>query len=470
VSPENRKLLIASYYYPPAGGIGLPGCMRVVKFVKYLEGWDVDVLTVQPEKYPSFFKMDNNIELPIGSENVYRTSITDLFQGIIGMRDFAKNILAGKSSGGSKSEDIKSNGMPNSTLPGVENRGIPGKIKDFIHDACYFPDFASPWIPDALRSGLKIIRRNRPDIIFATGMPWSALIVANMLHRFTGVPYVCDFRDPWVGNPFHKSKGRFFDGMSKYFESTVVRKSALVTANTVPLKDQIAGRYPDLPIDRIMVLPNGYDPDDFEHLRVNGEDGHSKGELRLVHAGFLYGERNPIPILDAIKRNHETYRYGENAVQFVQIGSMEKNIEAIMSGYVESGYAKCLGQLPYRSCIETISRADVLIIIQQSTDTQIPSKIYEYISLDKPIITVTKAGGALWNLIERYEFGYLFEPEDVAAIGEKIHQLYDRKKAEGELKERYPRRADFDIRKICGKLSDSMVEICRAASRSGKGR
>jgi glycosyltransferase involved in cell wall biosynthesis len=455
------KLLIVSYYYPPAGGIGLPGCMRVVKFVKYLQGWDVRVLTVRPERYPEFFRMDNRLPLPIKEEKIVRTSITDPFQGILRLRAVAKGAWRSKEPAPPDPGSARGPEMSDAEARGGRERGAFGRLKDFVHDACYFPDFASPWIPDAVLSGVGTARKEKPDIIFATGMPWSALIVANLLHRLTGIPYVCDFRDPWIGNPFHQSKGRVFDRMHRHFEQSVVRRSALVTANTAPLRHRIASRYADVPEDRIMVLPNGYDPEDFPAVSSPEGTAEAAEGLTLVHAGFLYGERDPAPILEAIRQNRERYGHPGDPARFTQIGSVEKSIEERMRSHVEEGNAACLGQLPYRDCIEKLRAADVLVIIQQSTDTQIPSKIYEYVSLGKPILTITKSGGALWNLVRQYGFGDLFEPDETAKIGEKIHEYGMRKKREGTLKETYPRRTEFDVRNIAGRLSDAMRELCR---------
>jgi glycosyltransferase involved in cell wall biosynthesis len=458
---RKRKLLIVSYYYPPAGGIGLPGCMRVVKFVKYLKDWDISVLTVLPNKYPDYFDLDYPMTLPLRNERIHHTSVTDIFQKMVRIR--SKVIDRNKAlRNGAGLDDGTTNGKAYPARPD-HNHGtfdIFHKVKDFIHDLCYFPDHASPWIPNAILAGRNIIREEKPDLIFATGMPWSALVIAHVLSRFTGVPYICDFRDPWIDNPFHQTKGHLLDRLNVYLEKTVVKKSVLVTANTAGLKNGMLRRYPYLPKEKIVELPNGYDPDDFVFGNSGIEDANKKRTLTMAHAGFLYGERDPSPILHAISLAYDRHRYGTGEIEFIQIGSLETNFRESMEKYVELGYAQSLGQIPHRKCIETLRNADVLVIIQQGTETQIPSKVYEYVCLNKPILTITQKGGALWELLEKNKFGYLFEPHDVQKISEKIHEYYMRKKANGCLKEEYPGRFAFDIAHITDRLSAYMTDIC----------
>jgi glycosyltransferase involved in cell wall biosynthesis len=231
-------------------------------------------------------------------------------------------------------------------------------------------------------------------------------------------------------------------------------------ANTSGLKNRMHGRYPNLPKDKIVELPNGYDPDDFVFGDYDVEDAKKNRTLTLAHAGFLYGERDPSPILRAIGRTYDRYRYGTEEITFIQIGSLEPSIKEAMGKYVELGYARCLGQISHRNCIETLRNADVLVIIQQGTETQIPSKIYEYICLNKPIITVTQRGGALWELLERNQFGHLFEPHDVDKLSDTIQEYYIRKKTAGSLKEEYPGRLPFDIAHVSDRLSAYMTDIC----------
>src|SRR5262249_8079326 len=78
-------------------------------------------------------------------------------------------------------------------------------VRSFLREAvrvaeawCYHPDTAMCWLRPALDATLRACAQKRPNVILATGGPWSAFIVAQRASQLTGVPYVLDFRDSWT--------------------------------------------------------------------------------------------------------------------------------------------------------------------------------------------------------------------------------------------------------------------------------
>lgn len=450
------NLLLISYYYPPAGGVGLPGTQRAVKFVKYLESVNVSVLTLNPDSYPDFIAKDFHKPLPISREKIHTTQQTDIFKFVLGLRSRFRD----------KGQKLRhpAPSAAQAPLPAPvsfdagKRRSLFQSLKDSFYDWCYFPDPASPWIFNAVARGMKIVKAEKTDVIFASGMPWSALIIAYLLHKFTGIPYICDFRDPWIGNPYHKSKGKIIDGFSGFLEARIVLNSTLLTANTEQLRLAFQQRYPSLGPDRIVVLSNGFDPEDFKLADLSAATP-SHEALKVVHAGFLYGARSPSPLLKAMGLLQEPGTAKET-VSFIQIGSMEPEIHAMLQPHLESGAAQNLGQVPYGECLSNLATADLLVIIQQGTDTQVPSKLYDYLCLNRPILTITSRNGALWTLVEQNNFGFIFEPHDVEGIAACLRACCLEKRREGRLTAEYPARQEFDVRGITAKLAGHLRSSC----------
>src|SRR6185369_4695147 len=94
-SGKNR-LLMVTFYYPPAGGVALPGSQRAVKFVRYLERHAVSVLTLDPQCYPGFVSHDFNRKLPIKGEKIFHTRCFDAFEVLLALRCGVRRVL-GKS-------------------------------------------------------------------------------------------------------------------------------------------------------------------------------------------------------------------------------------------------------------------------------------------------------------------------------------------------------------------------------------
>src|SRR5262249_51728085 len=58
------------------------------------------------------------------------------------------------------------------------------------------PDQWITWLVSAIPTGLRLIRRHRPAVLWSTYPIATAHVIGLALHRLTGFPWVADFRDP----------------------------------------------------------------------------------------------------------------------------------------------------------------------------------------------------------------------------------------------------------------------------------
>jgi len=339
-------------------------------------------------------------------------------------------------------------------------RGYFHKVKDFIHDLSYFPDYASGWILPALYHGCKIAKREKIDIIFATGMPWSSLIAAYLLHIFTDLPYIVDFRDPWIGNPYQVSKGRFLDRLQIILEKKIVGSASIVCANTEKLKHDFLARYPYLNQDKFMVLPNGYDIDDFVDPEQSSSPSPNK-QLVLAHAGLLYKQRDPQPIYKVLEELIAEYPELTGKIKFLQIGDIQLSYDPTRKyqQLYEKNMLENIEPVGYDECLKILGSSDILVIIQPDTLSQVPSKLYDYLCLNKPILTLAPLHGELNNLIRTHNFGHLVEPNDVNGLKNIILKYLNEKAEQGNLSAAYADKKLFDVRTITEKLEEKILSI-----------
>lgn len=481
---RKNRLLMVSFYYPPAGGLALPGSQRVAKFVRYLEQHSVSVLTLDPECYPGFISSDFHKELPIKGEKIFLTRSYDPFQLLLALRNGIRGALGKRKNpelplpvadagsvqtvtkeGASVQTVTKESPSSVQTVPKEGARALLQDFKDWIYDLCYFPDGASGWIIPALLAGRNIVRREGIDVVFATGMPWSSLVVAWLLHRVTGVSFVVDFRDPWIGNPFHQSKGVLLDRLGRCLERSIVRRAALITVNTEPLRDEFLARYPDQQGSKFVVLTNGFDPEDFSVLAAQSELAADVGPTRLIlaHAGFLYGKRDPAPVLEALDYLVKSGRCQAQDFLFLQLGQVQLDYDFHLRyrELLELDLVRDLGQFPYGDCLTRLQQADVLLLIQPNTKTQVPSKLYDYLCINRPILTITPPDGALGQMITGHQFGDLFDQSDIPGIAQRLEELLEQKKSRGTLYANYTQRDSFNVQRIAAALDDHLLRATR---------
>ncbi|MDA3871426.1 MAG: glycosyl transferase family 1, partial [Candidatus Marinimicrobia bacterium] len=170
-----KKVLIITYYWPPAGG---PGVQRVLKFAKYLPqfGWQPIILTVKNGEYSA---IDESLIKEIPKECiVYKTKTFEpynLYKKFVG-----------------KKKDEK---LPTYILNTNKNDNLNNKIAKWIRANLFIPDARIGWISHIVREGMKIIEKENPDIIFSSSPPHSLQIGAKKLAKKSGLKWVADFRD-----------------------------------------------------------------------------------------------------------------------------------------------------------------------------------------------------------------------------------------------------------------------------------
>ncbi len=66
------------------------------------------------------------------------------------------------------------------------------------------PDPVASWYPKAVARGLELHRQAPFDLVYASGWPWTAFLVARAIGLKTGRPYVLDYRDMWRPSGTHE--------------------------------------------------------------------------------------------------------------------------------------------------------------------------------------------------------------------------------------------------------------------------
>lgn len=445
------SLLFVAYFYPPAESTEVPGCMRTIKFIRHLHNGSMHVLTQDPDPPPAQNAL-SHIELPVNGETVHRVRSRDLFRLLLRLRARLKRKQPEATTNPKPSESSNVFRGTGQDSPGA--RSLSQRIKDFIYNACYFPDQAGPWILPAIRRGYRLVRQHQIDCIFATGSPWSGLVAGLLISRLTGKPLIADFRDPWINNPFHPSKGKLLDTLGQWLEKRVVHHAAAISLNTDALRDEFLSRYPHLDPDHFFVMPNGIDPSDFEHPpgpRIPATPPHT---LTLCHAGFLYGVRDPASLLEALRQANRELEASGRRIIFRQIGnvSLDYDIRDTFADLIEQGTLILEPARPYQECLAELAASDIVVNIQSGTRTQIPSKLYDYLAIERPILHITPADGALGKLVERYQLGTQLDFGNIQGLVEYLLEQSLRLIQQGRVDEYYPDRDRFLIGTITHNL------------------
>src|SRR5262249_18470131 len=145
-----------------------------------------------------------------------------------------------------------------------------GSHKSFV-DWCSWwlqvPDAKLGWLPFGFLAGKRAIRKHRCMAIYSSAPVWTAHLIGLLLKRFTGLPWVADFRDPWRVNPFRGFPYKSVDIVDDWLARQVIYSADWVISNTEPMRRTLVGRFPHLE-SKFKTIPNGFDPQDFVDLKA----------------------------------------------------------------------------------------------------------------------------------------------------------------------------------------------------------
>ncbi len=389
-SNNMKKVLMISYFFPPLGGSGV---QRAQKFVKYLPqfNWKPYVLTVKPVEYIAY---DKNLYEEIKFTPIYRTESLDPMR-ILHLIEKVRN----------RPEKIYHTTKP--------------EIKKLSRNI--FPiDSKIGWLPFAIPAGIKLCKNRQIDVIYATLSPYSSSIAAYYISKYTGLPYILDYRDLWQGKPDMEYLTEIHKKISVYWERKVLKYAKKVIINTEYSLQKIKKIYPETDEKKFAVIYNGFDEDDFK-MKVSS---HKKDKLIFTYTGGFYGERTPKFFVEALLKIKD--RLPKN-VEFKFVGNYHSEIIKILQKVPE--FIKIIPQVTHKESIRYLLESDflMLFIAKQNSEIVIPAKLFEYIAAKKPILAMLPEKGEAAKIIKDYKLGLLCDTQDVLSISKNILSMIKNK-------------------------------------------
>lgn len=377
VSMTKRVLFIA-YSFPPHGGMGV---QRSVKFVRYLPNyhWQPTVLTTSA-----------------------RSTLTD--------PEMARQV------------------SPETTIVRVGGLVLPvswpWRLRYGIRQWILTVDDQIGWLPFSVRRARQLMKRNSFDLIYSTSGPYTDHLVALRLKRKTGLPWVADFRDPWLDNYSQEFATKAHRALCAHLEQQIIEAADQVLVVNEQMRTQFLNRYSSLSPSNCIVLPNGFDPNDYEGLKPVAHDG----RFTLVHAGSLYGTRvqSVRVFLLALARCFQNQGISRRKICVRFVGRAGHEAQEQVQTLGLGDVVEFLGHLPHQEALAHQLAADLLLLVVGSgpgSSAVATGKIYEYLAAGKPILALTPASAAA-DLLEEAQVGMIAPPDDPKAIVSALTRLY----------------------------------------------
>lgn len=400
-----KRVLVVAYYFPP---VAATGAMRPLGFCRYLStyGWIPHVVTTTPSAVYPVHPVDERLlgKLP-STVKVEAIPYTSALDRLLHFRKLIRDRL-GRRGNGSVSAGVNHASKMKTDEP--KNSRYIGQLKRLVLDRMFsFPDPQIGWMEPVLKHLTSLPDVERPDLVFATGSPWTSLAIARELGRRFRVPFIIDFRDPWASNAgFHYISPQLIRKTQK-LERQICHEAAAVIANTSELRQHLTTVYPEIE-SKCISISNGFHADDFTLPAVSpGDQSLRRPRIEVCHFGTMYMMRTPVELLRALLELVEEGAIGKAQLRLRFIGIWDvrsDECERMAQDLEKHGVLLREPPVNHQECLRQMARADALLTMQPGSTLQIPAKIYEYIATQRPLLVIGDPG-ATFNLVERHRLG-----------------------------------------------------------------
>jgi len=396
-----KKVLIITYYWPPAGG---PGVQRVLKFAKYLPefGWQPIILTVKNGEYPAH---DESLFSDIPKEcKVYKTPAIEPFS------------LYKKFTGMSSDEAIPVAALTEQKISWKK------KLAHWIRLNLFIPDARIGWIPFAVKAGKHIIENEKPDIIFSSSPPPTVHLIAQKLAKWSGIKWVADFRDPWT-EIYHQDlikKNKFAHYIDQKLEKKILTNASRISTVSMHIADSFQKKL--IRFKKFFVIANGYDDADFISNTVNKFD-----KFTIAYAGKINHQQNPEVLwkicAEIINKNNEF----RNNFNILLMGNITQLVHSSLRNNNLSKYTTYLGYVKHKKALEMLKRSTLLLLLIPNTRKNrgiVTGKLFEYLAMNNFILGFGPPDGDAAHILNTTGTGKMFEYSDGEVVQNLISDLF----------------------------------------------
>lgn len=397
-----KKVLIITYYWPPAGG---PGVQRIMKFAKYLLNydWQPHILTVKNGEFPA---LDENLvlEIPTGI-NIHKTFNPEPI--------IVYKKLTGK---------MINEPLPTYILNSDASDTFKDKLAKWIRSNLFIPDAKIGWKIPAVRKAMRVIRSHKIDLLFSSSPPQTVHLIARQLAKKSGLPWIADFRDPWTDAFWQKDMKRLKipASLDRRLEQKVLQKaSALVTVS-----QSLARLLHSKSTKPCHVIPNGYDEDDFKNTGKEPSD-----TFRIKYVGTLSRSQQITPFLKALAQLDRTM-LSNVSIEF--FGSIHSSIRDEIGKYHLEEKITCSAYIPHADMIREITNAEMLLLIIPDAPNNagiVTGKLYEYLATGNFILGIGPVDGDAAAILKQTGCGemYLYQADLYPCLKEKYQDWLAKK-------------------------------------------
>ena len=384
------KVLIITYYWPPAGGSGV---QRWLKFAKYLQEFGIEpvVYTTENGAYPT---LDDSLasEVPDTIE-ILKQSIWD-----------PTDLLFWKKE---------------KSIPKDVSNTSKGGFFSFIRGNFFIPDPKIGWVAKSVSYLQHYIDSNTIDVIISTGPPHSMHLIAKKLHQNNRIKWIADFRDPWTNLYYNIDfkQGGFAKRRNKKLETQVLQQADCVLTVSATLQKEFLQT-----AKHVELITNGFDNEVFANVPSQLDE-----KFTISYIGLLPKQSNPKVLFKVLKRLCEEDSLFSEDLKINFIGDISNEVRLEIEANDLISKANFMGRVSHQKAIEYQHKAQVLLLLIPNVMNSkgiLTGKLFEYLAAKRPILAIGPEDGDLSDILKDTNAGVVTGYENEEKLFLEIQKLY----------------------------------------------
>ena len=395
---STKKVLIITYYWPPAGG---PGVQRWLKFVKYLPDFGIAPIVYIPEN-PSYPLLDVKLLSEVSDKTIILKN--KIFEPYALASFLSKN---------------KTKKLGAGIITQKKKQSFVERAMLWIRGNVFIPDARVFWVKPSVKYLKKYIQENNIETIITTGPPHSLHLIGLDLKKQLNVNWIADFRDPWTTIGYHKELK-----LSKWASAKhkALEKEVLTTCNTILVTSPTTKlEFEKLTSQPIEVITNGYDVEQIEKKQLDKN-------FTLAHIGSFLSERNPKILWESLSELiHENEAFATH-FKLKLIGAVSREVLQSISEYKLDDFVQNLGYVSHEEALIHQRSSQVLLLIEidsEATQCIIPGKLFEYMVSERPILAIGPKNSDFENIIKKTNTGVFYQYNEKNELKSQILSYFN---------------------------------------------
>ncbi len=280
------------------------------------------------------------------------------------------------------------------------------------------------------------------DIVLSTSPQFFNGLAGYVVSRMKRAPWVLEIRDLWPESILAVGaiKNRFIIHLLEWLELFAYRQADRIVPVTDAFQRYIEGK--GIPKEKITVIKNGADLTLYKPVTGTNRLAESLGIQGKFVAAYL-GTHGMAHHLETVLHAAQRLREYPDIVLVLAGDGAERQRLAALRNELGLDNVLMLDQQPKEQMPWLWALSDVSLILLKKSDlfkTVIPSKIFESMAMEKPIVLGVEGESA--DIVRAADAGYCIEPENAEELADRLLQLRESE----DLRRRFGRNGRIHVR------------------------